>query len=288
MKLDISPETGSRGRVDVAPIKLLDHGYVKPVIVSGDEEGFIEAARQSTGKGFLGWDPGGCPHCEGAGRPVSFPDGDQLVADCFTCGGTGKLPGDLKLLKYLYSNHHDTPFEMADVTFEVQAPIFVFREWHRHRTQSFNEMSARYTPLPNLAYIPSVERLMVNAGGSNKQAGTVKGSAVLTADVAKAWRRNLIAKYADDEEFYQYGLSIGVPKELARVGLPVGRYSRMWAKADIRCWLAFATLRSRVNPGAQQEIREYGDAIIDFLDVYFPRTISLFRERFNLNTGDQK
>lgn len=284
MKLDISPETGSRGRVDVAPINLLDHGYIVPKVVFGDEEAFIEAARQSTGKGFLGWDPDVCPHCQGSGVDEVFPDAPEgiLIKGCFTCSGKGKLTGDLRLLKYLYSNHHDTPFEMGGIIFEVQAPIFVFREWHRHRTQSYNEMSARYTPLPNLAYVPSVDRIMINAGGTNKQAGTVAGAAALTREAAEAWRTRLQTEYAGAQDFYEYGLDLGIPKELARVDLPVGRYSRMWASADIRCWLAFMTLRSQVNPGAQWEIRQYGDALSAFVDVYFPRTMNLFRERFGI------
>src|SRR4029078_11798877 len=101
---------------------------------------------------------------------------------CKPCGGSGKrinTPGDEKLLRTLWEHKHATPFEMAGMVVEVQAPIFVFREWHRHRTQSYNEMSARYTPLANLNYMPSLERLLMNAGGSNKQAGTVAGAAIL-------------------------------------------------------------------------------------------------------------
>lgn len=284
---DISSETGSRGRVNVDPVNLLDHGYIKPIVVFGDEEGIIEAARQSTGKGFLGWEPGVCPLCNGSG--VVAVDDTQpqveptcIVKPCHGCDGKGQHPGDQRLLKYLYNNNHATPFEQAGVIFEVQAPIFVFREWHRHRTQSYNEMSARYVPLPNLNYVPSVERLMINANAGNKQAGTVAGAAQLTVEKAEQWRQRLIAEYAADQEFYTQGLDIGVPKELARVAVPVGRYSRMWAQADLRCWLAFATLRSRVNPGAQFEIRAYGDVLLDFLGVYFPRAVELFRKRFEV------
>lgn len=270
-------QTGSRGRVEFAPISLLDHGYIVPRFVWGDEEAIIEAARQSTGKGFLGWGPKQqCEFC-----------GSEEHSDECTNGGSCRMgpfgpAGDEKLLKYLYSNHHDTPFEMAGIIFEVQAPIFVYREWHRHRTQSYNEMSARYTPLPDLAYVPSIERLMMNAGGTNKQAGTVAGSEALTREAAEAWRARLQAEYAQAQSFYDFGLAAGIPKELARVDLPVGRYSRMWASANLRNWLAFMTLRSEANPGAQYEIRQYANAAAVITDAYFPRTMQLFRERFGI------
>src|SRR6185503_21212421 len=119
-------------------IKVLDHGYVKLIETWGSDERIIEAARMSTNKGFLGW-------------------------------GTEEKPGDEKLLKYLYEHKHHTPFEMAGMIIEVQAPIFVFREWHRHRTQSYNELSARYTPLPDVNYVPSLERIST-MDQKNKQA----------------------------------------------------------------------------------------------------------------------
>ena len=136
-------------------------------------------------------------------------------------------------------------FEMAGFIVEVKAPIFVFREWHRHRTQSYNEMSARYAPLPDFNYIPTVERcLVVNC--ANKQANAATGAAVLTHERALAWLEKLTAYYEQGEALYQEGLSDGIPKELARLSLTVGRYSRMRASANLRNWLAFLTLRSDV------------------------------------------
>src|SRR6185369_15364426 len=102
---------------------------------------------------------------------------------CHGCNSaTYSKPGDEKLLRFLWENKHHTPFEMAGAIFEVQAPIFVFREWHRHRTQSYNEMSARYVPLPDVNYIPSVDRLMIGSDGKNRQAGTVAGADALTVE----------------------------------------------------------------------------------------------------------
>lgn len=281
-------------------IMVLDHGYIELVETWGSDERIIEAARMSTGKGFQGW--GGtepCGVCDGRGMPIracarhlpggNFPRSercDQCVAieaangfatKCHACGGSGKKPGDEKLLRFLLENKRSTPFEMAGATFEIQAPIFVFREWHRHRTQSYNEMSARYTPLPDLNYIPSVERLMLNAIAGGKQSGAVTGSVSLTEARAEEFRFALHLVYDGQEQLYQDALSWGVPKELARVHLPVGRYSRMRASANLRNWLAFLTLRSTAKgPGAQWEIRQYADALHGMLSEKFPRTITLF------------
>ena len=137
---------------------------------------------------------------------------------------------------------------------EVRAPIFVFREWHRHRTQSYNEMSARYAPLPDLNYVPSVERLMLKSD-ANKQAGAAKGSEELSSSQAEAFRRRLERKYEYFQHDYELSLQQGVPKELARCAMPVGRYSQMRASACLRNWLAFLTLR--LDKNAQWEIRQY-------------------------------
>jgi thymidylate synthase (FAD) len=254
---------------------VLDHGYVNYIEHWGSDERIIEAARMSTGKGFLGWESGDCPLCGGHGST------DEVLW-CLGCSGTGYVPGDKKLLAYLYNNKHSTPFEMAGLVIEVQAPIFVFREWHRHRTQSYNEMSARYIPLPNLNYVPTVERLLVNSK-ANKQAGVIQGADILTEPQAEAYREELVRMYEHQEGFYQAALKLGVPKELARTHLPVGRYSRMRASANLRNWLAFLTLRSA--PGAQWEIRMYAHAVGAFIATHYPRTWELFAKEQEKTTS---
>lgn len=258
--------------------KVLDHGYIALIETWGSDERIIEAARMSTGKGFLGWGQKvRCSICDGLGRAT--PDNDRCDGQeqkCWGCRGEGECietPGDEKLLRYLYEHKHATPFEMAGMTIEVQAPIMVFREWHRHRTQSYNEMSARYTPLPDLNYVPTVERLMLNSK-TNKQAGTVKGSDELTLETAEMYRDMLIRMYKEQEEFYQCALRLGVPKELARIHLPVGRYSRMKASANLRNWLAFLTLRMAHE--AQWEIRQYANEVGKLIAAKYPRTWELF------------
>lgn len=256
--------------------RILDHGYLKLVETWGSDQRIVESARMSTDKGFLGWDPGPCPDCDGSGA-VHVDDG-WPKAICETCNGKGRLAGDARLLRFLYTNTppHTSPFEFAGMVIEVQAPIFVFREWHRHRTQSYNEMSARYTPLPDLNYIPSAERLMVNARGTNKQAGIAQGAAELTLEGAEAFRLELRNEYRRQQDFYERALAAGVPKELARVDLPVGRYSRMRAQAVLLNWLKFLTLRMDKN--AQWEIREFANAVGELIAEAFPRTWELFAE----------
>lgn len=239
-------------------INLLDHGYLEIVESWGSDERIIEAARMSTNKGFLGWGP---RHSE----------------EDHTNGCTARCTkhGDEKLLRYLYEHKHSTPFEMAGLVIEVQAPIFLFREWHRHRTQSYNELSARYTPLPDLNYVPTVERILLNSK-TNKQAGLIAGAEEMTVEKAMVYQNNLINMYMQQEDFYQLALKSGVPKELARIHLPVGRYSRMRASANLRNWLAFLTLR--MDSAAQWEIQQYAYAVAAFVKDKFPRTWELFAE----------
>lgn len=233
----------------MSKISVLDEGYVSFIEAWGSDESIIEAARMSTGKGFNGW-------------------------------GTDESPGDEKLLAYLYNNKHATPFEMGGVVIEVKAPIFVFREWHRHRTQSYNEMSARYIPLPDENYVPSLSRVMVgaNTGTTNKQA---QGSGEkLTVEGAAAWLEELAELYDKAQAVYQSGLELGVPKELARLPVPVARYSRMRASANLRNWLGFLTLRQAA--AAQWEIREYANAVGSIIAERFPRTWELFSKEKSL------
>ncbi len=252
---------------------VLDFGYLELIDVWGSDERIVEAARMSTGKGFQGWG-GPCEPCGGNGYYKGPRLGDE---PCPTCKGEGKVVGDEKLLRFLWENKHHTPFEMAGMTIEVQAPIFVFREWHRHRVPfGYNEMSARYTPLPDVNYIPSIERLMMGSDGKNKQAGTIKDAAVLSREDAIQFQHALATVYERAEQAYQWALRAGIPKELARVHLPVGRYSRMRATSNLRGWLAFLTLR--MAPSAQWEIRSYANAVGELVKESFPRTWELFTE----------
>ncbi len=267
-------------------IELLDHGYATKIEHWGSDEDIICAARMSTDGGFNGWGPILIDEvCKGIGIGGTRCDGGILVSDidvihgtkCTTCNGKGfkSKPGDEKLLRYLWENKHVSPFEMAGMTIEVQAPVIVFRQWHRHRTQSFSEMSARYTPLPDLDYVPTVDRLMQD-NKKNRQAGKAAGSETMTVEKAEAFQDNLRLIYATAQDLYEVALAHGVPKELARLHLPVARYSRMRASANLRNWLGFLTLR--LDPHAQYEIRVYAEAVGEFIKEAFPRTWELFAE----------
>jgi len=268
-------------------ITILDHGYLELVESWGSDEGIVEAARMSTSKGFQGWGPivTKVRQCRKCMVTEDEPTGKWEC--CAGYLGAGAVehewgepsverskPGDEKLLRYLWEHRHTSPFEHAGATFEVQAPIFVLREWMRSRTQSYSEMSSRYTTLPDFNYIPTVERLMLAGDSENRQAGTVKGAAVLTEQAAIGYRILLSQMYHNQQMFYERVLADGVPKELARIHLPVGRYSRMRASANLWNWLHFLGLRCALD--SQWEIRSYAKAVRDMLDVRFPRTLALF------------
>lgn len=239
-------------------IKLLDHGYIEIIDTWGSDERVIEAARMSTHKGFQGWGPLLCPSCCTASKIPS--------PGCLTCKGKGVVSGDEKLLKYLWEHGHHTPFEMCGMTIEVQAPIFVFREWMRHRTQSYNELSARYTALPNEHYIPSLERLMASKQASKNKQSSEAG---FTKTQAEQFQGTLRNSYEQSRLRYEQLLNQGVAREIARLVVPVAQYSRMRASANIRNWLAFIALRS--SPDAQWEIRQYSNVLALKISEAFPR-----------------
>lgn len=266
---------------------VLDHGYVSLVRTWGTEEEIIEAARMSTGKGFLGW--GRLKECAKCKLVFEF---DQHVSGHPCVDGVQRhgeeqihewkeKKGDEHLLRHLYTNKHMTPFEMAGATFEVMAPIFVFREWHRHRTQSYNEQSARYEPLPDVNYIPALAT-MLGADAKNKQAGTVKDAGVFGEEDYPEFVADTQGLDQLIQSYYDKWLKRGVRKEQARIRLPVGRYSRMRASTDLRNWMAFLTLRH--DKAAQWEIQQYARVIHSTLSSVFPRTMALFDEGRRGNT----
>jgi len=169
---------------------------------------------------------------------------------------------DAKLINYLWSHHHTTPFEAVTFTFEVKAPIFVFRQWHRHRTWSYNEVSARYTELPEEYYVPKPEHVGEQSK-DNKQARTIYDG-----------RTDMIVPSMIDHscraafESYRSLLAHGVPRELARLVLPLGTYSKMFGTVNLLNLFRFMTLRSDAH--AQYEIRVYSDAMIELIKPIVP------------------
>lgn len=205
-------------------VDVLDHGFVRLVDSMGSDLSVARAARVSY---------------DGAWR-------------------AGEDQGsDTRLINYLWKNHHTTPFEAVTFTFEIHAPIFVFRQWHRHRTWSYNELSARYRPLPEVFYLPDPEKIGQQAT-KNKQGRE-------TSDVPLVERMAEVTalKEACAASFRTYNklLDAGWPRELARSVLPVNTYSHMFATVDLLNLMKFLTLRCDAH--AQYEIRVYADAMRD-------------------------
>ncbi|HEY9855474.1 MAG TPA: FAD-dependent thymidylate synthase, partial [Stenomitos sp.] len=172
---------------------------------------------------------------------------------------------------FLWRHAHATPFEMAVLQIEVQVPIFVAREWMRHRTQSFNEFSGRYAEMPALYYQPSPERVQ-GQSETNKQAS----SSTLSDDVRSSFLDSIAADQTLIRDHYEEYLEAGVARELARINLPLSQYTRFRAQANLRNWLHFLNLR--MAPNAQYEIRVYAHALADLIQLIWPETWAVFAE----------
>lgn len=221
------------GKIDV-----LDHGYVRLVDSMGSDLSIARAARVS--------------------YDAAWRAGEDQGSDA-------------RLIKYLWRNHHTSPFEAVTFTFEVKAPIFVFRQWHRHRTWSFNELSARYRELPEEFYVPKPEQVGIQAT-DNKQARKVGEQ---TADFVALRQRQCDAlEIACMQAFNTYRdlLADGWPRELARSALPVSTYSHMFATVDLLNLMKFLTLRCHSH--AQYEIRVYAEAMRDLIRPIVPVAVS--------------
>lgn len=222
--------------------KVLDLGFVRLANSMGDDLTVVRAAR------------------------VSY-DADWRAGE-----DEGK---DKKLIEYMIKNEHTSPFEAVIFTFEVKAPIFVFRQWHRHRTWSYNELSARYGELDAEFYIPETSYIGTQSK-SNKQAREFKALSSEEAAVA----REQIDHYTEHCEYafglYKSLLEKGWPRELARAVLPVSTYSRMHATVDLHNLLHF--LKLRLHPHAQYEIRVYADAMLRLITPVVPVTIEAWRK----------
>jgi len=217
--------------------KVLDHGFVRLVEHMGSDLSIVRNAR------------------------VSY-DAEWRAGD-----DEGK---DAKLLNYLLKNNHTSPFESCVFTFDVKAPIFIFRQWHRHRTWSFNEISARYAELPEEFYVPELDQITTQSNSNkqmrteeiNPQAKNIKELIKLQSEAAHATYRSLIKK--------------GCPRELARSVLPVGTYSHMFATVDLMNLFRF--LQLRMHSHAQFEIRVYAEAMLELIEPVVPISVAAFRE----------
>lgn len=209
---------------------VLDQGYVRLIRIDGSDADIIAAARQSYDKDA---------HDE-----------------------TRTEDQDRRLLNYLMRNDHTSPFEMAGIVVQVKCPIFVARQWIRHRTASVNEMSGRYTQLPDEYYLPTPDRIQ-GQSKDNKQGSD--GTALKDAGVILD---GLSYAQVEAQSVYEDTLQKGVSKELARICLPVSIYTTFTWRLDLHNLLHF--LRLRLHPHAQWEIREYAKVLLEICQEAFP------------------
>lgn len=186
---------------------------------------------------------------------------------------------DAKLIDYLVRNHHTSPLESVQFTFDVKAPIFVFRQWHRHRTWSFNEVSARYSVLPEEFYVPEIDQITTQST-SNKQMRTDE-----VHQDADALQRVISGVCHDAFHAYRELLEEGCPRELARGVLPVNTYSHMFATVDLHNLAHF--LRLRLHPHSQYEIRVYAEAMLELIEPIVPVAVAALRKHTLGLTNDQ-
>lgn len=173
---------------------------------------------------------------------------------------------DIKLINYLWKNKHTSPFEAVTFTFYVKAPIFVFRQWHRHRTQSYNEVSARYTELSEEFYIPEIKNIGIQST-ANKQ-GRSEGA---IEQFREAEREGYIHSCRESFKQYKDLIELDWPRELARGVLPVSTYSAMFCTLNLLNLFRFCTLRC--DNHAQFEIRQYANAMIELARSVVPNCV---------------
>ena len=228
-------------------IPILDHGFIRVIDYMGDDTSIVQAARVSYGK------------------------------------GTKKVSTDSGLIKYLMRHWHSTPFEMCEIKYHVKLPIFIARQWIRHRTANVNEYSARYSILDKEFYLPAVENLAAQSQNNRQGRGDV-----LSGDQAKKVL-DLLKKDAEQTyDNYETMLNerydgsvidkkqVGLARELARMNLTLNTYTQWYWKTDLLNLMNF--LRLRADHHAQYEIRAYADAMLDTVKRWVPITYEAFMD----------
>ena len=228
-------------RILFEAVPLLDHGFIRVVDYMGDDAAIVQAAR------------------------VSYGAGTRAVRD------------DAALIRYLMRHRHTTPFEMCEIKYHVKLPIFVARQWIRHRTASVNEMSGRYSVLDDEVYLPTPEVLAAQSRTNRQGRGDRLGSeeaahvlALLRQDAAQC-RAHYEDMLNDDGRDPQ---RIGLARELARINLTLNTYTQWYWKVDLHNLMHFLSLRAA--PGAQYEIRVYAEAMLETMKLWVPVTYEAF------------
>ncbi len=229
------------------PIPVLDHGFIRVVDYMGDDAAIVQAARVSYGK------------------------------------GTRQISNDRGLIRYLMRHRHTTPFEMCEIKFHVKLPVFVARQWIRHRTANVNEYSARYSILDKEFYIPAPEQLAAQSASNRQGRGDVLEGAeaarvlqLLQDDAAQCYDHYEEMLNEDAEGNVRDAERQGLARELARMNLPLNVYTQWYWKIDLHNLLHFLSLRA--DRHAQYEIRVYAEAMLDVTRRWMPIACEAFED----------
>ena len=229
------------------PIPVLDHGFIRVIDYMGDDDAVVQAARVSYGK------------------------------------GTKKLTEDQALINYLMRHRHSTPFEMCELKFHIKLPIFVARQWIRHRTANVNEYSARYSIMDNEFYVPKPEHLAAQSSSNRQGRGNIiEGERaahilqLLKDDAARAYTHYQTMLNEDESGNVFNQEEDGLARELARMNLPVNFYTQWYWKIDLHNLMHFLSLRA--DSHAQYEIRVYAEAMLEVLKKWVPYCYQAFTD----------
>jgi thymidylate synthase (FAD) len=217
-------------------LEVLDHGFVRLVDYLGGDDRIVQAAR------------------------VSYGEGTRSVRE------------DAALIDYLLRHAHTSPFEQVVLTFHLKMPIFVARQWMRHRTARANEVSGRYSVLPNEFYLPAPDQVRPQSRTNKQGRGAEAVPAELQERVLRLLRGAQDARYAEYEALLEDGLA----RELARIHLPLSLYTEMYWQIDLHNLMHF--LRLRMDDHAQYEIRVYGEALARCAQAVAPLAYEAFEE----------
>jgi thymidylate synthase (FAD) len=223
---------------------VLDHGFIRVIDYMGDDSAIVQAARVSYGR------------------------------------GTKRVQEDTGLIRYLMRHRHTTPFEMCEIKFHVKLPIFVARQWIRHRTASVNEYSARYSILDKEFYIPAPEHLAAQSTSNRQGRGNVlqgdeaaQALAILREDAERTYTNYaMMLNEGETADPNRQGLA----RELARMNLTLNTYTQWYWKTNLHNLFHFLSLRA--DPHAQYEIRVYADVMMQMTEAWVPAAAAAFRD----------
>jgi thymidylate synthase (FAD) len=228
-------------------IPVLDHGFIRVIDYMGDDAAIVQAARVSYGR------------------------------------GTRRVSEDAGLIRYLMRHRHSTPFEMCEIKYHVKLPIFVARQWIRHRTANVNEYSARYSILDREFYLPAPEHLAAQSAANRQGRGDVLGSEeaahvldVLREDATRCYDHYAEMLNEDDAGAARDPTRQGLARELARMNLTLNTYTQWYWKTDLHNLFHFLSLRADAH--AQHEIRAYAQAMLETVQAWVPVACQAFSD----------